>query len=256
SRPTVFFMDDLGQAAPAVQATCMQLLKARRVGEKKISDHVRIIAATNFKSAKAGVFGMLEPVKSRFVSILQLEVSVDDWIKWALANDVPLPLIGFIRWKPDMLHQFKASSDMTNTPSPRTVTNVGKCQNILEAAANGGAIDPTLEFEMFKGAAGEAFATEYCGHLQLARAAFDPDAILMDPDNAPIPDSLDMRYAICGAVAMRASQKTAGRIITYANRLPEEFNVLMVRDCQARNQGFQMSKEFKKWFQDHKDVMI
>ena len=74
--PTTFFMDDLGQAPPAVQAAAMQLLLARRINNHKVSDHVCFIAATNNKEDKAGVSGILEPVKSRFCSIIQLEHTV------------------------------------------------------------------------------------------------------------------------------------------------------------------------------------
>ena len=39
TRPTVFFLDDLGQAPPAVQAAAMQLILARRVNGHKVSGH-------------------------------------------------------------------------------------------------------------------------------------------------------------------------------------------------------------------------
>ena len=50
TRPTVFFLDDLGQAPPAVQAAAMQLILARRVNGHKVSDAVTFIAATNRKT--------------------------------------------------------------------------------------------------------------------------------------------------------------------------------------------------------------
>jgi hypothetical protein len=95
-RPLVCFLDDIGQAAPAVQAALMQLLLARRVNGHKISDHIVFCGATNDTKHTAGVAGMLEPVKSRWHSIVELEVSVDDWCAWALANNMPPELIAFI----------------------------------------------------------------------------------------------------------------------------------------------------------------
>src|SRR5688572_28860406 len=73
--PTVFFLDDLGQAPAAVQAACMQLILARQLNGHKISDFVTFLAATNRKEDKAAVSGLLEPVKSRFASIVELEVN-------------------------------------------------------------------------------------------------------------------------------------------------------------------------------------
>jgi len=120
-KPSVFFLDDLGQAPPSVQAAAMQLLLARKINSHQVSDHVRFIAATNRRQDKAGVQGVLEPVKSRFASILHLETDHEDWVKWALEKDLPTELIAFIRFRPELLHDFKPSNDMINSPCPRTV---------------------------------------------------------------------------------------------------------------------------------------
>ena len=98
--PTVVLLDDIGQAMLAVQAAVMQLLLARRVNDKLIPDCVTFLAATNRRTDRAGVTGLLEPVKSRFVSIINLDVDLEDWVKWALANNLPTELIAFIRFRP------------------------------------------------------------------------------------------------------------------------------------------------------------
>ena len=77
-RPTVWFLDDLGQAPAAVQASFMQLLLARRVNGHALPEHVSFVAATNRRTDRAGVSGILEPVKSRFVSMIGLEPNLDD----------------------------------------------------------------------------------------------------------------------------------------------------------------------------------
>jgi MoxR-like ATPase len=71
TKPTVWFLDDLGQAPAATQASYMQLLLAREVNGHKLSDYVTFVAATNRRTDRAGVSGILEPVKSRFCSIAQ-----------------------------------------------------------------------------------------------------------------------------------------------------------------------------------------
>lgn len=57
---TVFFLDDLGQAPPTVQAAAMQLILARRINGHLVSEQVCFVAATNRKQDKAGVTGDLE----------------------------------------------------------------------------------------------------------------------------------------------------------------------------------------------------
>lgn len=247
-KPTICFLDDLGQAPPAVQAAAMQLLLARRINGHRVSDHVCFVAATNRKADKAGVSGILEPVKSRFATIVELVPDVDDWIKWALDNGMPSELVAFIRWRPNLLWDFKATSDMTNSPCPRTVANVGK----LMLAG----IPQELEYQVIAGAAGEAFAVELTGFLQIFRKLPHPDRVLMDPDTAPVPDDPATLYALCGALARRASEQTADNFFAYAGRLPEEFSVLLVRDAIHHADEIQYTRGFIKWSSDHSDVLI
>ena len=86
-KQTIWMINDLGQATPAVQASYMQWILARRVNNHVLSEHVSIIAATNRRTDRAGVQGLLEPVKSRFASIVSLETDLDDWCEWACEED-------------------------------------------------------------------------------------------------------------------------------------------------------------------------
>jgi len=117
---TVWLLDDLGQASPAVQASYMQLILARRVNGHILPDCVTFVAATNRRIDRAGVSGILEPVKSRFASIVELEPNVDDWSVWGYAHGVPATLIAFLRYRPELLCKFEATADLTNSPLPRT----------------------------------------------------------------------------------------------------------------------------------------
>ena len=92
----------------------MQLILARCINEHKLSPYVTFIAATNRREDKAAVSGLLEPVKSRFAAIVELEVSPDDWVIWALNNNMPTELIAFIRFRPDLLDNFQPSKDIVS----------------------------------------------------------------------------------------------------------------------------------------------
>ena len=107
----------------------MQLILARRVNGHKVSKHVVFIAATNRRQDRAGVTGILEPVKSRFASIIELTADASEWIDWALENDVPMEVIGWIHYQPSMLTVGEATADIVNHPCPRTIAYAGKSQS-------------------------------------------------------------------------------------------------------------------------------
>ena len=246
--PTVFFLDDFGQAPISVQAACMQLILARQINGHKVSEHVTFIAATNRKEDKAGVTGILEPVKSRFVTIVQLEVNVDDWVKWALRNNMPTELIGFVRFRPTMLSDFKPTKSLTNSTSPRTLANVGRLQK--------DGLNKNFEMEVFTGAAGEAFAVEYLAFLQMYRELPSVDEIILNPDKAKVTKDPGCLCAVSSALAHRMNETNQDSIITYLDRLPTEIAVVTMKDAVAKDRSLSTTKSFIKWGASKGDLIL
>lgn len=246
-RPTVFFLDDLGQAPASVQAACMQLLLARRINGHIISDQVTFFAATNRRQDRAAVQGILEPVKSRFASIVELEVNIDDWVIWAIDHGMPPELIAFIRFRPNLLHNFKPTSSIVNTPNPRTVAYVGYMMN------KGIPVDS--EDEIIAGAAGEGFSSEFLGFLDVYKELPDIDKLIAHPDEADVPEKPDMLYAVCGALGAKATKKNFANIIRFTERLPGEFQVLLVKDAIQRYKPLANTDEFNAWAVKHSEVI-
>ena len=227
--PTVWFLDDLGQASPAVQASFMQLLLARQVNGHKLPDCVTFIAATNRRTDRAGVSGILTPVLSRFGAIIGIEANVDDWTVWALDAGMPAELVSFMRFRRELLHDFnpQKANDMENFPCPRTWEYVGKAMKM--------GLPNDLEFAAFAGAVGEGAAIELRGFLSMLRSNLPSiDGILLDPENAKIPTRPDMLWAVTTALAKKATTLNCGRVFRYAERMFEngssEFAVLMLKD--------------------------
>ncbi|SDD58690.1 hypothetical protein SAMN05216345_111156 [Cupriavidus sp. YR651] len=237
--PMVWFIDDLGQAAPAVQAAKMQLLLARRIGEHALPPHVTFVAATNRRVDNAGVSNILDPLKSRFATIVELKTSVEDWTRWAVATSQPPELIAFIRFRPDLLHSSAKTREIENVESPRTWGNVGKLS---------GVVPPNLQHIAFAGAVGEAAATEFVSFKRLFSQMPSPDAVLAAPATAPIPTEVAVQYGIVTAVARLANANNFDRVMVYANRLYEaglgEFAVLLVRDAVERDSSIASTPAF------------
>ena len=239
---TVWMLDDLGQASPAVQAACMQLLLARRVNGHVLPDCVSFVAATNRRTDRAGVTGILEPVKSRFAAIVELTADVDDWCMWAINHGIHSTLIAFLRFRPDLLSAFQPSQDLTNSPCPRTWASLAKLEALQLPAA--------IESEALTGAVGMGAATEYLAFRKLASALVSVDQILLDPRGAPIPSRPAELYAVSCALACKANEKNLARVATYAERMTTEgkgeFAALTLRDAVRRNSNLTRSDAFIK----------
>lgn len=233
TKPTVWFLDDLGQATNAVQAAFMQLLLAREIAGHKLPDCVTFIAATNRRADRAGVGGILEPVKSRFLSILHLEVKSDEWIQWAYDNEMHPLVIAFIRFRGELLHKFSPSSEIVNYPCPRTWSNGSKLMYSKRLSAD-------MLLPMLAGCVGSEAATEFVEFARICEDLPIPESVLTGPKTAKLPVNLSVQYALATALADLVTEHTFPALVTYANRMKDELNgtemaVMLLKDACKRH---------------------
>ena len=247
---TVHFGDDLGQAMKSVQAAYMQLMLSRQINGHKVSPHVVFVAATNRKEDKAGVQGILEPLKDRFATVVELISSLDDWVEWAIQNDVRTEVIAYVRMCPGVLDDFEPSADLKRSATPRGLEGVS---NLLKAN-----LPQRLQYKSFAGAIGEPRAAEFVGFLRIYEQLPDLNQILDGKQDVDLPKDASARYAICQALAARATNKNFENIITYVDRMQPEFSVLTVRDAISYkgHEKLAQSEAFIKWVTNHKDILV
>jgi hypothetical protein len=231
SRPTVCFLDDLGQATPAVQAAAMQLILGRQIDGHRIADSVVFMAASNRRGDRAGVNGLLEPVKSRFSTIVELVPDLNEWGAWAVSAGVASEVIAFLRFRPPLFCDFKPTADLTNSPCPRTWHHVSRwlARDLSEET----------RFSVIQGAVGEGAATEFVAFLRIWEQMVSPDLVLTAPDTAPIPTEPSALYAVSVAIATRVQKESMSRYCRYLERLcrqdHSEFAAVSLQTATARD---------------------
>jgi len=240
--PLVVFLDDLGQAPAAVQASWMQPVLNRQMAGHKIPDHVTFMAATNRRTDKAGVTGILEPVKGRF-SILHVRSDLDDFClnlfergvsEYKLSEEAITQGCAFLRMREPLLNAFTPTADMINTPTERGW--VWAFKHTMHG------LPKHIEQALIAGRVGAGAATEFMGFLQIWRNMPSLDAIFANPRTAPIPrrDELSAIYAVAVGLAHRANPQNFDKIKTYAERMEKdnlgEFAVLMVKEAIKRDE--------------------
>ena len=230
TEPLVVFFDDLGQSTQTVQSAIMQLVLGREINSQKVSDSVVFMAATNRRTDKAGVKGIITPLLSRFSTIIPLEVSVSDWTDWAISNGVPAELIAFIKFRPELLHSFdpnhvdSTGDSLVNQPCPRTITAAGR---LLNLGLDG--------YEVIKGATGEAFATEFLSFLARIEQLGDLPARISKGESPEAPEDSSALYALTSCLSKLSGKEDKYRnIITWVtNYLPEEFAAFYLTTIEA-----------------------
>lgn len=237
-RPTVWHLEDFGQAPDSTQKGYMQWAQARMVNGHKLPDYVTITMATNRRTDRAGVVGILEPVKGRFC-MLHMISDVDDFCdnlflrgaKYGLEEDMILAGASYIKFRPEMLNKFKASADMTNSPTERNWVRAFRAAQRKQS--------PHIEVASIAGCVGTGAAADFLGFLRVFRAMPKLDMILSDPRHAIIPEEPSAQCAIATGLARMATPANFGAICEYAGRLEKagfgECAGLMVRDSVRCN---------------------
>jgi MoxR-like ATPase len=253
----ILFLDELNSAHRSVQAALYQLILDRALGDYVLPDNVVVLAAGNLESDRAVTERMSTALAARFTH-LQLEVSAEAWERWALGAGVHTAVISYMRWRPDALHEFDPRSSSKAQPNPRAWEAMGK----LVEASERRAVRKATETALYKGTIGEARGAEFAGFLQLYRDLPDPAGVILDPDHAPISDRPEVLWALCGALAERATPGNFDRVARYGERLRDarhagpEFMTLLVRSAFAKDADISHTRAFIKWASDNSDVLM
>jgi hypothetical protein len=131
----ILFLDEINTAPPAVQAALLRVVLERRVGDVKLPDRVRIIAAANPPELAAGGWELAPALANRFVH-LQFKPTATQWAAefpsyWGNPPTVPgleetqwqrnrALVAAFIHRRPELLLQLPSEAGQNAFPSPRT----------------------------------------------------------------------------------------------------------------------------------------
>ncbi len=241
TKPTVLDFDDLGMASESTMRAIMRLFQFGEIDGRRLPDGVVLSASTNDVGHGAGVYGMLEPLKSRFHSIIHVDTHVDDVVVYGLSRGWPSWLVAYVRNSPDALTDWKPEKSMKQGGcTPRGLEYVAEWDNLGVEDA-----------EVWGGAIGKGRAVEALAYKGLIADLPDIDAILIAPETAPVPENPSARYLVSMALASRMSGATFGQCLKYLNRLPAMFRAFSIRD------GFKVEQECRKLgklTKDHKPL--
>jgi len=243
----ILFLDELNAAPVLVQAACYQLILDRKLGDYTLPKDWIVFGAGNKETDRAITSRMSTATSSRFTH-LYFDVDLNDWVDWALDSQIESEVVAFIRFRPGLLHSFDPAKNEKSFPCPRTWEFVSDFLKVKP--------DKDVEFELICGIVGEGAATEFFAFLKMFRDLPDLDGILVDPKGASVPKDPGALYAVAGGLARKSSDSNFGRIIEYANRLPVEFSVLLVRDSIKLNADVAKTKAFIDWSARNSEVLI
>ena len=234
----VLFIDELPAAPPLVQNAFLQLALDRKLGEYKLPDGWRVVAAGNDITHRTYSHRMPKALANRFIHVEGI-ADADEWNTWALRNKVHPAVISFIKNRPNLLMTFNPDSDEKAFASPRTWEFAS---DIIKA-------DPSADIRLplLQGTVGCGPAMEFVAWLNTYQKLPDYEVVLQNPKTAPIPDEPSIMYALCVTLAYVADGGNFDRICSYMNRMDGEWRVKIMKDIVRKDPMLKNTREYSEW---------
>ena len=253
----ILFLDEITSAPPSVSAAAYQLILDRRLGDYEVPPGWAIFAAGNRQGDRGVTYTMPAPLANRF-SHFEVEANIDDWVSWAYANNIDEGLIGFLRFKPELLFDFNPAHNPVAFPSPRS-------WEFAHRALQKFGDNPNLLLPTLQACVGPAAGLELHAFIENLENMPDLDAILRGEPVA-VPREVDLQYAVASALVARAirakgttdAKVVHGHILDYASRFPlREMGIMLVSDMhRAIGQSLFSVPQFASWANAVADLML
>ena len=236
----VLLLDEIASASPAVQVASHHIVWDETGSDMTLAPGWHVIMTGNRAKDRTLYRAMSGPLRNR-VTVIDVETDIESWSKWAIDERLDSAIIGFLRWRPNLLVTENVPDDGA-FPSPRSWH---KASMLLSQN-----FDIRVEREMLTGTIGNGAETEFSAYLRTLRDLPKIQTIMDNQEKADIPSSPSLLYALVTSLAKytNINQKSA---MKYVGRLPAEFGVLYIRDIRD-NFELKTDPDVRKWIGDHK----
>ena len=253
----ILFLDEITSAPPSVSAAAYQLILDRRLGDYRVPDGWAIFAAGNRQGDRGVTYAMPAPLANRFTHY-EVEAHLDDWVAWAHTAGMDERLIGFLRFRPDLLFSFNPAHNPVAFPSPRSWEYAHRALQKFRDT-------PELMLDALQACVGQAAGVEFKTFIDNMTRLPDIEAILAG-QAADVPEGIDLQYGVAAALVRRAvlaretleANRVFGNILDYARRFPQrEMGVMLVTDMhRSIGKPLFAVPEFEDWANTITDLML
>lgn len=222
-KPIFLFMDEVNQGDPSVLSVLYQLINDRRVGEHELMDSVRMMMAGNREQDRGTTTKFPDPLANRGTHF-EVASDIKSWTKWASSKWAGRSthyntVIGFLNFRDDLLHTHDPSKPVKVFATPRSWSF---------AADDFADMDMTVEDRQsaIAGSVTEGAAIELQAFSEIMESLPPIEQIIANPTTMPVPDMLDLQWALATHVAGHMSKDTADQLQMFLKRMESEMVVL------------------------------
>lgn len=224
----ILFFDEINLAPPLVISSVYKIIYDRVINDNKISNDWATFGAGNTDADKAHVHKLVPPVRDRGGEVELLGASTEEWLDWAIKNNIDTRIIAYISYSKDKLYVVDFDKEQKYTTYrgwerlSYLIKNIQRDYNKLLLVSSS--------------AIGEIIAVEFAAFCKIQEKV-NISEILKTPEKFKEVKDIDAKYFITIALAEKFKDKVIdmSKIIKISNVLDEmentDFIALLWRMC-------------------------
>jgi len=195
--------------------------------------------------------------RNRVCFVTVRKPDADEWIEWAISNDVDPTIIAWVKQFPHALASYTDASQKDNpyifNPTRAGMGAVVTPRSLEKAshiAKQRGELGDALTISLLTGTIGESAARDMQAFFTVVDKLPTWEAILSDPKGAKLPDDTVAKCILVFSAITRVEKETLAKWMEYVQRMDMEWQALFatsVMKSQVKQAFCVMNKEFKDW---------
>jgi hypothetical protein len=255
-KPVIVMLDEIGKAMKAVKNVLLTLMLEQRIGDHYLPEGSIVFGTTNLLSD--GVGDMLEAhARNRVALVTVRKPDHDEWIDWAIGNNVAPEIIAWVKQFPHALSSYTDPSQKDNpyifNPTRAGMGAVVTPRSLEKAshiAKQRDKLGDALTISLLTGTIGESASRDMQAFFTVVDKLPTWDQIIAGPNTAKLPDDAVARCILVFSAIARVEKDTLAKWMQYINRMDKEWQALFATSVMKspQKQAFcVMNKEFKDW---------
>jgi hypothetical protein len=254
-KPVIVMLDEIGKAMKAVKNVLLTLMLEHRIGDHYLPEGSIVFGTTNLLSD--GVGDMLEAhARNRVCLTTVRKPDADEWIDWALGNDISPEVIAWVKQYPHALASYTDPSQMDNpyifNPTRAgmgavvTPRSLEKASHIAKQRAE---LGDALTISLLTGTIGESASRDMQAFFTVVDKLPTWEAIIHSPETAKLPDDAVARCITVFSAITRVDKDTLSKWMKYVQRMDKEWQALFATSAMKspKQAACVTNKEFKDW---------
>ena len=254
-KPVIIMLDEIGKAMKAVKNVLLTLMLEHRIGDNYAPKGSIVFGTTNLLSD--GVGDMLEAhARNRVALVTVKKPDADEWIEWALQNDIAPEVVAWVKQFPHALASYTDGSQKDNpyifNPTRAgmgavlTPRSLEKASHIAKKRAD---LGDALTISLLTGTIGESASRDMQAFFTVVDKLPTWESVIANPTGAKLPDDTVAKCILVFSAIARVEKDTLSKWLTYSKRMDMEWQALFATSVmKSPKQSFcVMNSDFKDW---------